>query len=99
MGIRYRIVITAAALLIGCGSSVIWKDAKGETATPEEIGACRSQAGFQAGTDPRSRGGLSLTTPGAMDDLMLGDTRFADEQRQRQVAFGQCMRKLGFRAQ
>jgi hypothetical protein len=98
MGYRYLIVMAALAALAGCGASTTWKDAKGETAAPEEVRACRSQAGFQA-TDPRGRAGLSLTTPGAMDDMMLGDTRFAEEQRQRQQAFGQCMRKLGYRAQ
>jgi len=98
MAHAYPIAIAMLLLLAGCGSSTTWKDAKGEPAAAEEMRACRSQAGL-GGPDPRVRGGLSLATPGSIDDYMLADNRFAEEQRQRQRPPGQCMRRLGYRAQ
>lgn len=84
--------------LAGCLSTAQWATASGEPATEEDIRTCRSLAGSQAAADSRSRGGLSVFTPGAVDDLILSDTRYGGEERQRQKIYGDCMRRLGYRA-
>jgi len=86
-----------AVSLAGCLSSAQWVTAGGEPATPEDIRTCRSLAGGQAAADSRGRGGISMFTPGAVDDLVLSDSRYSGEERQRQRLYGDCMRRLGYR--
>jgi hypothetical protein len=87
-----------AAVVAACSSvSGQWVNASNEPATQEDLRTCRSLAGSQAAAETRTRGGQSVFKPGAMDDLVLGDAQFAGEERQRQRAYGDCMRKLGYR--
>lgn len=83
--------------LAGCLSTAQWVTATGEGATAEDIRTCRSLSGGVAAADTRGRGGLSAFNPGASDDLLMRDTRYGDEERQRMRLYGDCMRRLGYR--
>jgi hypothetical protein len=87
-----------AAQLAGCSTVAgQWVNASNEAATQEDVRTCRSLSGSQAAAESRSRGGQSVFKPGAMDDLILDDARYAGEERQRQRLYGECMRRLGYR--
>lgn len=83
--------------LAGCLSTAQWVTAGGEAATAEDIRTCRSLSSGVAAADTRGRGGLSAFNPGASDDLMMRETRYGDEERQRMRLHGDCMRRLGYR--
>lgn len=84
-------------VLGGCLSTAQWVTASGEAATAEDIRTCRSLSSGVAAADTRGRGGLSAFNPGASDDLMMRETRYGEEERQRMRLYGDCMRRLGYR--
>ena len=87
-----------ALALAGCSfASGQWVNAANEAATQDDVRTCRSVSGSQAAAESRSRGVQSLFRPGAMEDLVLDDTRYSGEERHRQRLYGECMRRLGYR--